>query len=146
MYSVNARTSTFECVEIVGIPALFTAERVDRQSLPLWMYAYDLQANGENWDSPSLLGLHISVEHFGTVLTASPVPLPQTGYLDLIPTDFVQGTGSARMTVKGFEKFWLSADPQPSEYLHCCRPRRRSQNRNRSSPGSTSRAEQVPVR
>ena len=85
MYSVNVGTARFEEVEILGIPALFTTLRVDRSTIPKGMYAYDMQTDPEDWSQPCLLGRHIAVEHFGTVLTASPIHLPEKGYLDLSP-------------------------------------------------------------
>ena len=85
MYSINAGTARFEEVEILGIPALFTTLRVDRTTVPKGMYAYDMQTDPEDWSQPCLLGRHITVEHFGTVLTASPIHLPESGVSGLIP-------------------------------------------------------------
>ncbi|MFR3921656.1 MAG: LPD28 domain-containing protein [Dysosmobacter welbionis] len=56
---------------------------------PPWMHLYEMQTDPDDWSQPGLLGLHITVEHFGTVLTASPLPchpaaiwiwLPATSY------------------------------------------------------------------
>ena len=113
MYSVNAGTARFEEVEILGIPALFTTLRVDRTTVPKGMYAYDMQTDAEDWSQPGLLARRILVEHFGTVLTASPIPLPEKGYLDLSPGDF-QEQGAGQLTVAEFEAKQLSPDYQPS--------------------------------
>ena len=91
MYPLDATKETFEVVEIVGIPGLFTTERV---SVMCAFRGYGL-------------GRRIMVEHFGTVLTASPINLPDTGYLDLKPGDFTMGTGADRLTVAGFEDRYL---------------------------------------
>ena len=81
MYLVNANTERLEEVEILTVPGLFTTRRVDRATLPPWMHLYEMQTDPDDWSQPGLLGLHITVEHFGTVLTASPLPLlPATSY------------------------------------------------------------------
>lgn len=74
MYLVNANTERLEEVEILTVPGLFTTRRVDRATLPPWMHLYEMQTDPDDWSQPGLLGLHITVEHFGTVLTASPLP------------------------------------------------------------------------
>lgn len=115
MYSVNANNERFEAVEILGIPGLFTTQRIDRASVPQWMYAYDMQTSPEDWSQPCLIARRITVEHFGTVLTASPVPLPQSGYLDLSPGDFDENGGVEHLTVAEFEEKWLSPDCRTPE-------------------------------
>ena len=107
MYPLDATKETFEAVEILGIPGLFTVERVSRATVPRGMYLYEMQTDEEDWGRPCLLGRHITVEHFGTILTASPIDLPDTGYLDLKPGDFTMGAGSDRLTVAGFEDRYL---------------------------------------
>ena len=82
----------------------------------------------DDWSQPGLLGLHITVEHFGTVLTASPLPLPSGGYLDLAPGDFVQGQGAERLTAAEFEAKYLDPDYQPPPAV---RPEQRWHSRTR---------------
>ncbi len=107
MYPLDATKETFEVVEIVGIPGLFTTERVARSTVPQGMYLYEMQTSEDDWSQPCLLGRRIMVEHFGTVLTAGPIDLPDTGYLDLKPGDFTMDTGADRLTVAGFEDRYL---------------------------------------
>ncbi len=71
MMAMDIHKTRFEAVEICGVPALFTVERVRRSELPNGIYAYDMQTSGEDWSQPCLLACHITVEHYGTVLTAS---------------------------------------------------------------------------
>lgn len=77
------------------------------------MYAYDMQTDETDWLQPHLLGRHVTVDHYGTVLTASPIQLPETGYRDLTPGDFAQGDGSEQLTVAEFEAKFLSPAPPP---------------------------------
>lgn len=108
MSAVDARKEHYEAVEILGIPGLFTTLRVDRATIPKGVYAYDMQTSEQDWSQPCLLARHITVEHFGTVLTASPISLPPCGYLDLSSGDFVEQSNAARMTLADFEARWLS--------------------------------------
>ena len=112
-------------MEILGIPGLFTTLRVDRATIPKGVYAYDMQTSEQDWSQPCLLARHITVEHFGTVLTASPVPIPPNGYLDLSPGDFEGQSCVERMTLADFEAKWLSPVKQPPKrkLLHKTTPR-----------------------
>lgn len=111
MYPLDATEETFEVVEIVGIPGLFTVERVSRATVPQGMHLYEMQTDEDDWSQPCLLGRHITVEHYGTVLTASPIDLPDTGYLDLKPGDLKMGSGADRLTVAQFEDRYLGRHP-----------------------------------
>lgn len=111
MYPLDATKETFEAVEILGVPGLFTVERVNRATVPKGMYLYEMQTSEDDWSQPCLLGRRIMVEHYGTVLTASPIDLPGTGYLDLKPGDFTQGDGFDRLTVAEFEDKYLGRHP-----------------------------------
>lgn len=126
MSAVDARKEHYEAVEILGIPGLFTTLRVDRTTIPKGVYAYDMQTSEQDWSQPCLLARHITVEHFGTVLTASPVPIPPNGYLDLSPGDFEGQFCGERMTLADFEAKWLSPVKRPpkKKVLHKAAPRR----------------------
>lgn len=113
MNPINASTERFEAVEILTVPGLFTTQRVDRATVPSWMYIYEMQTDPADWSQPCLLGRHITVEHFGTVLTASPLPLPPGGYLDLSPGDFDERQGVERLTAAEFEAKYLDPNYQP---------------------------------
>lgn len=115
MYPINASKEAFEAVEILGIPALFTVGRVDRSTIPKGMYLYEMQTSEDDWGQPCLLGRHIMVEHYGTILTASPITLPEGGYLNLKSGDFTQGGGSDRLTVAEFEDRCFGRQPSSSQ-------------------------------
>lgn len=122
MYPLDAMKTTFDSVEILTIPGLFTTERINRSTVPKGMFAYDLQTSAEDWGIPGIVGHHITVEHYGTVLTASPIPLSPIGYLDLAPGDFSLAPNGERLTVAGFERKYLSPDlpirPAPHRQRH----------------------------
>lgn len=105
----------FEAVEVFGVPALYTTERITRSTVPRGLYVYDLQSCAEDWGRPSLIGRHITAEHFGTILAAAPIPLPGHGYRDMDKQDFVWRSSSDRPTVAefaarhGINLTWLNA-------------------------------------
>lgn len=72
-----------------------------------------MQTDAEDWSQPCLLARRVLVEHFGTVLTASPIHLPEKGYLDLSPGNFKE-QGIGQLTVAEFEAKQLSPDYQLS--------------------------------
>lgn len=115
MYPIDAATERFEAVELLGIPGLFTTQRVNRATVPKGMYAYELQTSPEDWSQPCLLARHITVEHFGTVLTASPITIPQSGYLDLYHGDLDEKNGTEHLTTGEFEEKYLSPAPAPRQ-------------------------------
>lgn len=86
----------------------------------------DMQTSAEDWTRPCLLARHITAEHFGTVLTASPIPLPESGYVDLSPGDLEERNGAEHLTVAEFEQKYLSPDNQS--------PQSRPRSRQRHSP------------
>lgn len=87
-------------------------ERITRSTVPRGLYAYDMQTSENDWGIPGLLARHIMVEHFGTVLTAKPLDLPDTGYLDLAPSDFDWPSPNDRPTVAEFaKKYGIALSP-----------------------------------
>ena len=49
MTTMDIHKTRFEAVEICGVPALFTVERVRRSELPNGIFAYDMQTSEEDW-------------------------------------------------------------------------------------------------
>ena len=119
MYPIDATQERMEAVEVFGVPGLFTTLRVNRATIPKGMYAYDMQTSEEDWSQPCLIARHITVEHYGTVITASPIELSETGYRDMEPGDFTQATRAEQLTIAEFERKHLAPKPSPP------RPKRR---------------------
>ena len=102
--TVDMQKTRFEAVEICGVQGLFTVERVRRSALPNGIYAYDMQISPEDWSQPCLLACHITVEHYGTVLTGQRIDLPENGYRDLAPGDFNWPCSKDRPTIAEFAR------------------------------------------
>ena len=126
MKSINASTERFDAVEILTVPGLFTTRKVDRATVPSWMYLYEMQSDRSDWSQPCLLGRHITGERFGTVLTASPLPLPPNGCVKLNPGDFDTGQGAERLTAAEFEAKYLDPNYQPPKQAVPHRPASRA--------------------
>lgn len=102
MTTMDIHKTRFEAVEICGVPALFTVERVRRSELPNGIFAYDMQTSEEDWSQPCLLACHITVEHYGTVLTGQRIDLPENGYRGLTADDFRWPCSTDRPTIAEF--------------------------------------------
>ena len=61
MCPLDATKETFEAVEILGIPGLFTVEQVARSTVPKGMYLYEMQTSEDDRSQPYLLGRRIIV-------------------------------------------------------------------------------------
>lgn len=108
MYQFDADKLHMEPIEILGIPGLFTAQRINRSSLPQGMYAYDLQASEDRWMRPTLIARPaVESGYCGTVLTAAPVELPEDGFCVLGPDDLDISFGGERLTTAEFERKYL---------------------------------------
>ncbi len=122
MYPIDATNERMTVVEVLGVPGLFTTLRVNRATVPKGMYAYDLQTSEKDWNFPCLIARHITVEHYGTVLTASPIQLPESGYRDLSPKDFSMGIGGEQLTTAEFERKYLPPKQPPVRPKRKTRP------------------------
>lgn len=74
--SINAREENFEIITLFGREMLFTCARVDRNTVPKGMYAYDVRDDGCNGD-PCEIAKFVMVNHWGTVITNRPIKLEQ---------------------------------------------------------------------
>lgn len=83
----DARTLQYEGFELFGRDVLFTGARIDRDTLPRGIYAYDLR-HGDDDGVPCTLEKHVVVNHFGTVLTNRPFSLPKEGYKRIGEEDY----------------------------------------------------------
>lgn len=90
----DANTEEFEGFEIFGRAALFTNARINRDTLPKGVYAYDLR-HGDSGARPCTVENRVIVNHFGTVLLNSPIALSKDGYRKVRSKDY-NFTGDAK--------------------------------------------------
>ncbi len=73
--AIDARTARFERIELLWKPALLTREKVDRSSIPIGWYCYELGASFAcDYGRPTILQESIDENFVGTVLAPDPVP------------------------------------------------------------------------
>lgn len=95
MEQVTEQTPMRE-IEIFGIPALFTDRKIPPNERICDMYCYEL-VSAE--DSQTLLG---------SVLTAIPVELPESGERDVYASDLILDTEGKPLTPEEFAEKYLS--------------------------------------
>lgn len=77
----TAREEQYQEVELFKMPALFSNERVSRDELPAGVYCYDLRGSDYDPGNPISVENRVGVNHAGSVLLATPLKLPENGYL-----------------------------------------------------------------
>ena len=82
-----------------GVDALFTNGRVDRDKLPEGLYCYDLRVSDDDPGELRYLEERVVVNHAGSVITAQPIELPESGRLDVYDD---MGFRGGSMTLRQF--------------------------------------------
>lgn len=95
MERVTEKTPMRE-IEIFGIPALFTDRDIPPNERICDMYCYELAsaADGQMF--------------LGSVLTAIPVEIPESGERDVYASDLILDTAGKPLTPEGFAEKYLS--------------------------------------
>jgi demethoxyubiquinone hydroxylase (CLK1/Coq7/Cat5 family) len=83
MSQYNAMDLDYAPVSLFDKPALFTNARIDRDTVPDGLYAYDIR-HGDDGDAATVEKA-VRVNHMGTVITAEPLDF---GEADYIPLDY----------------------------------------------------------
>lgn len=78
--SVDVRKERFELVEVFDRPMLFTCLRVDRNTVPKGLYLYEVRNDDDQCGIPVEIGRWIMVNHWGTLLSATPIKLEPNRY------------------------------------------------------------------
>ncbi len=75
---VNAKSEKFENVTVLGKPMLFTSLRVDKNTVPENLFVYEVRHDDDCTGIPCELAKWVMVNHWGTVISATPVELKET--------------------------------------------------------------------
>ena len=80
----DAMTQRYEEITVCDKPTLFTSVRIKRDSVPAGLYAYDVRHDDECRGIPCEIAPFIMVNHWGTIILAEPLELPDDGrrYID----------------------------------------------------------------
>ena len=82
----NAMTEHYEEITVCGKPALFTSIRIKRDTIPDGLYAYDVRHDDECRGIPCEIAPFVMVNHWGTIILAEPLELPDGDILTRTPT------------------------------------------------------------
>ena len=74
----HAMTEHYEEITVCGRPALFTGIRIRRDTVPDGLYAYDVRHDDECRGIPCEIAPFVMVNHWGTIILAEPLDLPDT--------------------------------------------------------------------
>lgn len=108
MYQFDAAALKMSTAELLGVPGLFTAQRIDKSTVPQGMYAYDLRSSEDRWMRPALIACPAADgESYGTVLTVAPIQMPEDGFYVLAPDDLDISFAGERLTTAEFERKYL---------------------------------------
>lgn len=73
MVRYDAQKETYEEIEIFDTPALFSAGRIQKDSVPGGFYRYEIRHDDEGRGIPCELSAHILVNFWGTVISRIPL-------------------------------------------------------------------------
>ena len=75
----HAMTEHYEEITVCGKPALFTSIRIKRDTVPDGLYTYDVRHDDECRGIPCEIAPFVMVNHWGTIILAEPLELPDDG-------------------------------------------------------------------
>lgn len=73
---INARNADYQMVECFGVTGIFTASRIDPDTVPLCLSMYEIRDGGSDGD-PAEIANSIAVDFLGTLLTKNEIDVPQ---------------------------------------------------------------------
>ena len=115
MAGYDAGREHFPEIKILGKPALFHDLRIDRNSVPKGLYLYEVRYDDDGFGDPVQIAKGIVVNHFGSIITRSPLKLPSDGYLDIDPEKDWNFAGGDCRTVKEFQEKYQPAKKKEKE-------------------------------
>lgn len=106
MARYDAERELFSEIQVLGKPALFHDMRIERSSVPKGLYLYEVRHDDDGFGNPVQIAKGIMVNHFGSILTRSPIKLPPGGCLDIDPEkDWDYGEGNSLTVNEFMEKY-----------------------------------------
>lgn len=107
---INSQGERMKEIEIFGIPALFSSNRITPEDVYPGMYRYELLSSKEVPGSPRHLAQDSGDDFMGTVLTPVPIPMTHEGQREIEPGDLFLDIEAGEYTPAEFEEKYLSPD------------------------------------
>ena len=79
MNGINAKEGDYEKLDILSFTVLFTCLRIDRNTIPDGLYAYDLRHDDDCQGVICEIKPFVLVNHWGTILSKEPIPMSDGG-------------------------------------------------------------------
>ena len=117
---INSQGERMKEIEIFGIPALFSSNRIAPEDVYPGMYRYELLSSKEVPGSPRHLAQDSGDDFMGTVLTPVPIPMTHEGQREIEPGDLFLDIEAGEYTPAEFEEKYLSPDydPEADRYVN----------------------------
>jgi hypothetical protein len=116
MARFDAMAERFEEVTVFGRPALFTALRIDRSTVPSGYHLYEIRHDDDCMGDAVQIAEGILVNHWGSVVMRDKLRFPpMERCLDMEPEDLSYGTGDCQ-TMKEFAERYPPRTKPPKDY------------------------------
>ena len=94
-------STEYDEVEIFDQPGLFSNGRIRKEDLPGGLFKYDLRGSDDDPGYPISIENRVVVNHAGTVITAKPIELSDTGFRAFTEDEGMNFVGGS-MTIRDF--------------------------------------------
>ncbi len=89
MNRLDYREERFEKVSVCGIECEFNDMRIDRNTVPVGKYQYEIAGDDDCGDEPVRVSQRVIVNFFGTLISSQPLLIGNEGVLWLSDGNFV---------------------------------------------------------
>lgn len=100
-------------IEIFGIPALFSPDRIDTEDVYPGLHRYEIMSSPAFPDSPRHLTADAGEKFLGTILSPVLIHLAADGQREIEPGDLFLDIKAGSYTPAEFEEKYLSPDYDP---------------------------------
>lgn len=103
VYRSDPNNSYYELMKIYDIPVLFTPSRISLKNVPRGLHRYEIRHDDECQGIMCQLARGILVNHWGTILSNSPIKLNADGYRDIDEEKDIIYMDAPDMTIKEYK-------------------------------------------
>jgi len=111
----DAMEEDYEEITVFDKPALFSGERIDRDTVPRGYFKYEMRHDDDFQGYAVEIANSVIVNLWGTVIMRDEIRLPRNGRLDITADDLNYGVGDCRSMADFMEKYPARVKP-PIEY------------------------------
>lgn len=101
-WSFDANVLNYELINIFNYPVIFNPSRIDRRTLPKGIYCYEVQHDDNHRGNMTMLGKHITVNFWGTVISSKKICLEKNGYRHIDEEKDVVYLDTSTITLKNY--------------------------------------------